>query len=71
MILTQRSIKDKFQIEQIKKACVCAHVGYKSACSILKPGMSELELSASVEHTHRMTGHEGVFSFGKKIFLSV
>ncbi|MDM8538304.1 M24 family metallopeptidase, partial [Desulfobacterales bacterium HSG17] len=69
MILTQRSIKDKFEIEQIKKACVCAHVGYKSACSILKPGMSELELSASVEYAHRMTGHEGVFFFRQKDFF--
>ncbi len=69
MTLSLRSIKDKFEIEQIKKACICAQKGYDAACSILKPGISELELSAAVEYAHRLAGHEGDFFFRKSDFF--
>jgi Xaa-Pro aminopeptidase len=69
MTLELRSIKDENEIEQIKKACVCTQKGYEAACSILKPGISELELSAAVEYAHRLAGHEGDFFFRKNDFF--
>ncbi len=69
MPLALRSIKDKYEIEQIKKACQCAQKGYEAACNILKPGITELELSAAVEYAHRLAGHEGDFFFRKNDFF--
>ncbi len=69
MTLSLRSVKDQYEIEQIKKACGCAQKGYEAACRILKPGISELELSAAVEYAHRLAGHEGDFFFRKNDFF--
>ncbi|MCP3876612.1 MAG: hypothetical protein GY699_26185, partial [Desulfobacteraceae bacterium] len=69
MTLSLRSVKDKYEIEQIKKACRCAQKGYEAACRILKPGITELELSAAVEYAHRLAGHEGDFFFRKNDFF--
>jgi Xaa-Pro aminopeptidase len=68
-ILAQRAIKDEYEIEQIKKACASAQKGYEAACDLLKPGISELELSAAVEYAHRLAGHEGSFFFRKNDFF--
>ena len=62
-ILMQRSIKDPYEIEQIRKAGHANKKGYEAACAALRPGISELELSAAVEHAHRLAGHEGSFFF--------
>ncbi|KPA10695.1 Xaa-Pro aminopeptidase [Candidatus Magnetomorum sp. HK-1] len=69
MTLELRAIKDEHEIEQIKKACVCTQRGFEEACNILKPGISELELSAAVEYAHRLAGHEGDFFFRKNDFF--
>ncbi len=69
MTLSLRSLKDKYEIEQIKKACLCAQKGYEAACQLLTPGISEIELSAAVEYAHRLAGHEGDFFFRKNDFF--
>ncbi len=69
MALHLRSKKDEYEIDQIIKACSCNQKGYEAACNILKPGISELELSAAVEHAHRLAGHEGDFFFRKNDFF--
>jgi len=60
-VLNQRVIKDPAEIESVKKACSAVHAGHLAAVSGLRPGMSELELAASVENAHRLAGHEGMF----------
>ncbi|MCD4678447.1 MAG: aminopeptidase P family N-terminal domain-containing protein [Desulfobacula sp.] len=67
-ILMQRSIKDPYEIEQIRKAGLANKQGYEAACTALRPGITELELSAAVEHAHRLAGHEGSFFSGCMIF---
>jgi len=61
LILNQRKTKDAFEIKAIKKACTTIHKGYERVLSVLKEGMTELELSAAVEEAHRLAGHEGIF----------
>jgi Xaa-Pro dipeptidase len=60
-ILDQRMIKDRMEIEMVRKACRAVHAGHSRAVACLRPGMSELALAAEVEHAHRLAGHEGAF----------
>jgi len=68
-ILSQRAIKDPFETDQIRKAGLANKKGYEAACAIIKPGITELELAASVEYAHRLAGHEGVFFFRMRDFF--
>ena len=68
-ILSQRAIKDSFEIEQIRKAGEVTKKGYEAACDVLKPGITELELSAAVEQAHRLAGHEGTVFFRVRDFF--
>ncbi len=61
MVLEQRMTKDPYEIEQIKKACTAIHAGHMAVLSTLREGVTELELSAAVENSHRLAGHEGEF----------
>jgi Xaa-Pro aminopeptidase len=61
LILDQRKMKDNFEIKAIKKACTAIHRGHERVLSVLKEGMTELELAAAVEGAHRLAGHEGIF----------
>ena len=61
LILDQRKKKDNFEIKTIKKACTTIHRGHERVLSVLREGMTELELAAAVEDTHRLAGHEGIF----------
>lgn len=61
LILNQRKKKDAFEIKAIKKACTTIHKGHERVLSVLKEGMTELELAAAVEDAHRLAGHEGIF----------
>ncbi len=64
-VLAQRMIKDDSETGYIRKACSTMHAGHLSAVSVLRSGISELELSAAVENAHRLAGHEGyVFTRG-------
>ncbi|HUH65252.1 MAG TPA: Xaa-Pro peptidase family protein [Syntrophales bacterium] len=60
-VLEQRKTKDSFEIEKIKRACDVIDQGHVAVLSVLKVGMSELELAAAVENAHRLAGHEGIF----------
>lgn len=61
LILNQRKRKDHSEIIAIKKACSTIHKGHERVLSVLREGMTELELAASVEDAHRRAGHEGTF----------
>lgn len=61
LILSQRQRKDVSEIKAIQKACRTIHQGHQKVLSVLKEGISELELAASIEDAHRRAGHEGLF----------
>ena len=59
-VLHQRMAKDLAEINSIRKACAAVHAGHEAVLAHLKPGLSELELSAHVEGAQRLAGHEGM-----------
>jgi Xaa-Pro aminopeptidase len=61
IILEQRKSKDPGEIEKIRQACEAIHQGHEAVLSVLKEGVTELELAAAVENAHRLAGHEGIF----------
>lgn len=61
LILNQRKRKEASEIKAIREACNTIHRGHERALSVLKEGMTELELAAAVEDAHRLAGHEGTF----------
>lgn len=61
VILEQRKVKEKREIELLKEACAVIHMGHVRVLETLTEGMTELELSAEVEDAHRRGGHEGIF----------
>lgn len=61
LVLTQRERKDLSEISALRKACDVIHKGHEVVLSVLKEGVTELELAAAVEDAHRINGHEGVF----------
>jgi Xaa-Pro aminopeptidase len=60
-VLRQRMIKDEDEVDCIRKACSAIHAGHLAAVSVLRPGITELELAAAVENAQRIAGHEGCF----------
>ena len=60
-ILEQRKTKDPIEIEKIKKACDTIHRGHEAVLTVLREGITELELAGAVENAHRLAGHEGIF----------
>lgn len=61
VILEQRKIKDAKEVEDTRDACRMVHQGHLRILEVLRQGMTELELSAEVEHAHRKAGHEGLY----------
>jgi Xaa-Pro aminopeptidase len=59
-VLLQRMAKDVAEIDSIRKASAAVHAGHEAVLAHLKPGLSELELSAHVEAAQRLAGHEGM-----------
>lgn len=59
-VLLQRMAKDLAEIDSIRKASAAVHAGHEAVLAHLKPGLSELELSAHVEAAQRLAGHEGM-----------
>jgi len=61
MILDQRKVKDDLEIKYTREACRIVQEGHLRILSVLRPGMTELELSAEIEDAHRKAGHEGLY----------
>jgi Xaa-Pro dipeptidase len=59
-VLNQRMVKDLAEIDSIRRACAAVHAGHEAVLAHLKPGVSELELSAQVEGAQRLAGHDGM-----------
>jgi Xaa-Pro aminopeptidase len=58
LILKQRLVKDNEEIDHIKAACRVAESAHSRLPEVLRPGMTELELAAELEHAARLAGHE-------------
>lgn len=58
-VLDQRMVKDRQEIQCIRKACTAVHAGHLAALSRMRPGITELELAAAIENAQRLAGHEG------------
>jgi len=61
MVLEQRGTKDLSEIAAVKRACAIIHKGHERVLTVLRKGITELELAAAVEDAHRLGGHEGLF----------
>ena len=61
VMLKQRMKKSDEEVALLRKAQACVYAGHRRVMEVLRPGLSELELSAEVEDAHRRAGHEGTF----------
>ncbi len=68
-VLELRAIKTAVEIDCIRKACDAIDSGHWAAISALKPGITELEMSAAIENAHRLAGHEGLFFMRQQDFV--
>jgi Xaa-Pro dipeptidase len=63
IILAQRAVKDPDEVAQHRLAAQAAQAGHLAALEMLRPGISELEFAAAMEHGQRLAGHEGTVFF--------
>lgn len=63
LVLEQRKTKDPSEIDLIRRACEVVDAGHQAVFQTLRPGVTELELSAAIENAQRLAGHEGAFFF--------
>lgn len=61
VIQTARAIKGDYEIEKLRAAAEIAELGMKAFVERVEPGMTEIDVSAMIEHTIRTagTGHKG------------
>jgi Xaa-Pro dipeptidase len=59
-IRQQRMVKSAYEIAQLRQAAAILDQVHDQVPAILKPGMSELELSAILEYRLRFLGHQGL-----------
>jgi Xaa-Pro dipeptidase len=60
LIRRQRMVKSLYEIEQISQAAAILDEAYRTVSGVLRPGLSELELSAALEYRLRLLGHQGL-----------
>jgi len=60
LIRQQRMVKSAFEIEQIRRAAAILDETYAEVPALLRPGLTELELSAALEYRLRLRGHQGL-----------
>ena len=53
-----RQIKEKEEIRHIRKACAIADAGFADILTYIRPGMTELQVAAHLEHCMRESGSE-------------
>lgn len=59
-IRQQRMIKSDFELEQIRRAARLLDEVLSKAATLLREGMTELELAAALEYELRLGGHQGL-----------
>ncbi|MFZ2087282.1 MAG: Xaa-Pro peptidase family protein [Desulfobaccales bacterium] len=60
LIRQQRMVKSAFEIEQIRLAAAILDEAFAAVPGLLRPGLTELELSAALEYRLRLSGHQGL-----------
>lgn len=60
IIRRQRMVKSPFEIQQIQRAARILNDTLEAAATLIKPGLSELELAAALEYRLRLAGHQGL-----------
>jgi Xaa-Pro aminopeptidase len=60
LIRLQRMHKSPYEIDQIRRAAHILDEALAAAATIIKPGLTELELAAELEYRLRLAGHQGL-----------
>jgi Xaa-Pro aminopeptidase len=60
LIRRQRMVKSAYEIEQIGRAAAILDESFAAVPELLRPGLTELELSAALEYRLRLLGHQGL-----------
>jgi Xaa-Pro dipeptidase len=60
LIRQQRMVKSAYELEQIGRAAAILDQAHEQVPELLRPGLSELELSAALEYRLRLLGHQGL-----------
>ncbi len=60
LIRQQRMVKSAYEIGQIRRAAAILDEAVAAVPEILRPGLTELELSAAMEYRLRLLGHQGL-----------
>lgn len=60
LIRRQRMVKSPYEIEQLRRAAAILDQVHGEVPELLRPGISELELSAAFEYRLRVLGHQGL-----------
>jgi Xaa-Pro dipeptidase len=60
LIRKQRMVKSPYEMEQLRRAAAIMDQVHDQAPGLIKPGISELELSAALEYRLRLLGHQGM-----------
>ena len=72
LIRQQRMVKSAYEIEQLRRAAAILDEAYAEVPGLLRPGLTELELSAALEYRLRLLGHQGLIrvrNFNLEIFF--
>lgn len=59
LVSALRAVKDKTEIELLRKAADLTSEGMKTAYEVLSPGMKEFEVAAEIEYAMRKRGSDG------------
>ncbi len=60
LIRRQRMVKSPFELAQQRRAAAIMAQAYERVPELVKPGISELEVSAAMEYHLRVLGHQGL-----------
>jgi len=60
LIRQQRMVKSAYELDQVRRAAAVLDRVHEEVPGLLKPGMSELEVSAALEYRLRLLGHQGL-----------
>jgi Xaa-Pro dipeptidase len=60
LIRRQRMVKSAYELTQLRRAAAILDQVHEQVPELLKPGMSELEVSAALEYRLRLLGHQGL-----------
>jgi Xaa-Pro dipeptidase len=60
LIRRQRMVKSPYELAQLRRAAAMLDEAMAAVPALLKPGLTELELAAALEHRLRLLGHQGL-----------